>query len=137
MLFAIMRKYLDDEASSRAALLAYYGFLSIFPVLLILSTVFGILLNQDPGLTNQFIRTAVSYFPGVGHDLQVNVHSLRVTGAALALGLLVALFGARGVADVVRTSLDHFWQIPHARRQRFPRSLFSSLGIIGVGAAIA
>ncbi len=131
--YAVIRKYVDDEAGYRAALLAYYGFLAIFPLLLVLTTVFRIVLHNDPSLSNRIIRGAVSYFPAIGNDLTRNIHSLGQPGLALAIGILVTLFGARGVADVMRGSLDHIWQVSYARRRRFPDSLFRSLGIILVG----
>lgn len=130
---AVIKKYNDDEAGHRAALLAYYGFLSIFPLLLVLTTVFKLLLHNDGQLGNQITHAAVTYFPAVGRDLQQNIHGISRTGAALAIGILLTLFGARGVADVLRSSLDHIWQIPHARRSAFPVSLFRSMAIIIVG----
>lgn len=130
---AIIRKYLDDEAGYRAALLAYYGFLSIFPLLLVLTTVFRIVLYNDSALSERIIRSAVNYFPAVGHSLQTSVHSLGTTGLALIAGVLLSLFGARGVADVLRNSFDHIWQVPYGRRTRFPASLLRSFTIIIVG----
>jgi len=130
---AIIRKYLDDEAGYRAALLAYYGFLSIFPLLLVLTTVFRIVLHNDPALSERIIHSAVNYFPAVGHDLQESVHSLGSTGLALLVGILLTLLGARGVADVLRNSFDHIWQVPFGRRSRFPASLLRSFTIIIVG----
>ncbi|HXR49582.1 MAG TPA: YihY/virulence factor BrkB family protein [Verrucomicrobiae bacterium] len=131
--FAVVRKYLDDEAGARAALLAYYGFLSLFPLLLILTTVFRIVLHNDPGLSGEIIHSAVSYFPALGQSLQENVHSLDKAGLTLVVGILLALFGARGVADVLQTSLDHIWQVPYSHRRHFPQSLLRSLGIVIVG----
>lgn len=126
----VIRKYLDDEAGYRAALLAYYGFLSIFPLLLVLTTVLRMVLYNDPELSNQIIRNAVNYFPAIGHDLQESVHSLDRTGLVLLVGILLTLFGARGVADVLRGSFDHIWQVPFSRRSRLPGSLLRSFTII-------
>lgn len=132
-LYAVVRKYVDDEAGLRAALLAYYGFLSLFPLLLVLTTVFNIVLHNDSHLSDQIIRSALNYLPAVGRDLQQNVHTLDKTGIALAAGVLLTLYGARGVADVLRSTLDHVWQVPYAVRSRLPFSLFRSFAIIVVG----
>lgn len=130
----VIRKYLDDEAGYRAALLAYYGFLSIFPLLLVLTTVLRIVLySNDPELSNQIVHSAVNYFPAIGHDLQESVRTLDKTGLVLVVGILLTLFGARGVADVLRSSFDHIWQVPYARRSRFPASLLRSFTIIIIG----
>ena len=132
-LYAVLKKYLEDEAGHRAALLAYYGFLSIFPLLLVLTSVLNIALRNNTVLSDQFVASAVTYFPAIGHDLQQNVHMIGRTGVALVVGILLTLFGARGVADVLRSSLDHIWQIPHARRSMFPAALFRSMAILVVG----
>ena len=38
---AVIKKFGDDEAGQLAALIAYYGFVSLFPLLLVLVTVLG------------------------------------------------------------------------------------------------
>lgn len=139
-ILAIIKKYADDEAGHRAALLAFYGFLSLFPLLLVLTTVLALVLRNNSHLSNEIIRTAVDYFPAVGRDLQHNIHALDETGLALILGVFLTLFGARGAANVLRSSLDHIWQVPFAQRSRLPGSLFRSFAIIviaGLGLAIA
>ncbi len=130
---AVIKKYSDDEAGHRAALLAYYGFLSIFPLLLVLTTVLKLLLHNNAELGNQVIHAATVYFPAIGRDLQQNIHAISRTGLALLAGILLTLFGARGVADMLRSSLDHIWQVPHSRRSPFPVAVFRSMAIIIVG----
>ena len=41
---AVSYKFVDDQGGYLAALITYYGFLSLFPLLLIFSTVLGFLL---------------------------------------------------------------------------------------------
>lgn len=38
---AVVYKFVDDQGSYLAALVTYYGFLSLFPLLLVMSTVLG------------------------------------------------------------------------------------------------
>jgi YihY family inner membrane protein len=130
---SVIRKYQDDEASLRAALLAYFGFLSLFPLLLVLTTVFGILLHSGKYVTSQILRSAVAYFPLVGNDLQRNIHTLGSTGLALFIGIALTLFGARGVADVLRSSLDHIWLVPFNKRSKMPGALVRSIAMLVVG----
>lgn len=131
--YAVVKKYREDEAGHSAALLAYYGFLSLFPFLLVLTSVLKLLLHNDTAIGDQLIRGAVAYFPIIGRDLQQDVHGIGKTGFALAAGLLLTLFGARGGADAIRSSLDRIWEVPHVRRSAFPRSLLRNLCIIIVG----
>src|ERR1700683_1731763 len=109
--FAIFKKYQDDQAGRWAAIFIYYAFLALFPLLLVLTTGVKLLIRNNSQLRNQVIRGAITYFPVVGHDLQQDIHGISKTGLALIIGLALTLFGARGVADVLRTSLDHIWQI--------------------------
>ncbi len=132
-LYAVVRKYIEDEAGHRAALLAYYGFLSLFPLLLVLATILKVLLHNNSPLGAQVLQGVFAYFPAIGHDLQQNIQGIGKTGIALLTGLLLTLFGARGVADMLRASLDHLWLVPHARRSRFPAAQLRSMAIIFVG----
>src|SRR5690242_17093010 len=82
-LFAVVKKYTEDEAGLRAALLAYYGFLSVFPFLLVLTSIFNLLLHKDSDLGNQLTNGAVAYFPAIGRQLQNNIHGIAGSGFAL------------------------------------------------------
>ena len=132
-IYAVFRKYSEDESGHKAALLAYYGFLAIFPLLLVLTTILKLLLNGSPQLKSQIINDATAYFPAIGNDLQHNIHGLGASGVALVVGVLLTLYGARGVADVLRSALNHMWQVPYAQRSRFPGSIARSMSIITFG----
>jgi uncharacterized BrkB/YihY/UPF0761 family membrane protein len=47
---AVVYKFVDDQGGYLAALITYYGFLSLFPLLLILATVVGFVLPGAPAL---------------------------------------------------------------------------------------
>ncbi|MGZ8751572.1 MAG: YhjD/YihY/BrkB family envelope integrity protein [Acidimicrobiia bacterium] len=55
------RKFGDGRGASLAALLTYYGFLSIFPLLLILTTVLGFVGNDD--VSDSVIGNTLQQFP--------------------------------------------------------------------------
>jgi len=130
---AVNKKYSDDEAAHQAALLTYYGFLSLFPLLLVLTTVVKLLLRGDGNLQHKILDGATTYIPVIGSQLTQNVHSMKGAGLALVVGILLTLYGARGVADVFRGSVNHVWEIPYARRPGFPKSILKSLTIIIIG----
>ena len=46
--YAAMKKFGDDQAGNLAALIAYYGFLSLFPLMMVLVTLLGLLLRNNP-----------------------------------------------------------------------------------------
>jgi len=95
---AVLYKYFDDQGGSLAALIAYYAFLSLFPLLLLLSTILGIVLVGHPGLQDQVLHSALSQFPVIGDQLG---QPKRVGGGVIGLvvGILGALYGGLGVAQ--------------------------------------
>ncbi|HSX04951.1 MAG TPA: YhjD/YihY/BrkB family envelope integrity protein [Candidatus Saccharimonadales bacterium] len=129
-LYALIKKYGDDDAGHQAALITYYGFLSLFPMLLVGTTAIDIVAQHNGALRTRLITDMNSYFPIVGHQLQSSVHAGGKTGLALVIGLLFALYGARGIADAVRGALDHAWAVPRVKRSGFPKGLIRSLGLL-------
>src|SRR3954447_17455570 len=83
--------FADDQGSYLAALIAYYGFLSLFPLLLLLVTILGFVLQVDAELQEQLLDSALGQFPVIGSQLRDNVHSLTGNGAGLALGIALTL----------------------------------------------
>jgi YihY family inner membrane protein len=129
---ATWKKFGDDQAGNLAALIAYYAFASVFPLLLVLVTVLDITLRDHPALQERVLSSALSQYPVIGNQLRSNVHSLRETGLALAIGLIGTFLGARGVASATQNALNSAWEVPYFRRPSFPWSLLRSLGLIAV-----
>lgn len=129
---ATWKKFGDDQAGNLAALIAYYAFASIFPLLLVLVTVLDIVLRHNPALQQRVISSALSQYPVIGDQLRSNVHSLKATGLALVIGLAGTFLGARGVASATQNALNSAWQVPYFRRPSFPWSLLRSLGLVAV-----
>jgi YihY family inner membrane protein len=132
-LYAVIKKYGEDGAGYQAALLTYYGFLALFPLLLIVTTVAGIIGNSDPDLQDAISKGVSDYFPVLGNQLSEHVHTIHKSGLALILGILLTLYGARGVADVFRHSVNSIWRIPKEKQDGFPKSTLKSFGIVLVG----
>ncbi|HUB93926.1 MAG TPA: YihY/virulence factor BrkB family protein [Verrucomicrobiae bacterium] len=128
--YAVIKKYGDDSAGHQAALLTYYGFLSLFPLFLIATSLVDFIAQHNTRLRARLLADTTSYFPVVGQQLQGNIHGNHTTGIALVFGILFALYGARGIADAVRGALDTAWGTPRKRRSSFPASLFKSMGLI-------
>ncbi len=127
---AVWKKFGDDQAGNLAALIAYYGFASLFPLLLVLVTVLDIVLRNNPSLRTHLLNSAFGQFPVIGPQLRSNVHSLDQTGVALAVGLVLMLLGARGVANAAQNAMNTVWGVPFARRPGFPWAELRSLALI-------
>jgi membrane protein len=116
---AVVKKYGEDQAGQRAALLAYYGFFSLFPLLLVAVTVLGFVLQGQADLGQRIVDSAVAQFPVVGDEIggTVNQSRLRGSGLALAVGVALALWGGLGVAEAAQAAMNGIWNVP---RRRYP-----------------
>ena len=141
--YAVMKKFGDDQAGNLAALIAYYGFLSLFPLMLVLVTLLGMLLRNNPELQDTIRTSALANFPVIGEEISKNVHSLRGSGLALGIGLALALWAGLGVMKVLQTAMNAVWNVPYRDRPSFWLSLLRAmllllvLGVITVASAAA
>ncbi len=135
---AVLKKFSDDRAGNLAALIAYYGFIATFPLLLVFATVLDLVLRNDPGLRSTLIDSALAHYPVIGDQIRAEVvaHSVPWTGLPLAVGIVVLLFGARGIAGAMRNALCEVWAVPRDRRPGFPLSVGYDLALVltvGIG----
>jgi membrane protein len=136
---AVVYKFVDDQGSYLAALITYYGFLSLFPLLLVMSTVLGFLLPGNPGLQQQLIGSALSQFPIIGDQLTSTAQPLRGSGFGLAIGIVVSLYGGLGVAVAVQNALNQVWGVPINKRPDPFRARLRSLlmlALLGLGVLV-
>jgi membrane protein len=133
---AVVYKFSEDQGPYLAALITYYGFLSLFPLLLLLASVLGFVLQNDPELQRQILDSTLSQFPVIGEQLG-EPSGLRGSVGALVTGAVVALYGAIGVAQAVQNAMNVAWSVPRNRRPNPIRSRVRSLGLIGVGGIAA
>ncbi|HMJ03283.1 MAG TPA: hypothetical protein VK506_10095, partial [Conexibacter sp.] len=59
----VVKKFADDQAGHLAALMAYYGFFALFPLLLVLVTVLGWVLQGNRELYDEIVKGALGQFP--------------------------------------------------------------------------
>ncbi len=132
---AVRQKYSDDQGGYLAAAITYYGFFSIFPLLLALTSVLGFLLHGHPKLQSSIVHSALGQFPVIGHDL--HVHTLAGSTLAVALGLAGALWAGMGVVLSAQNAMEQLWGIPFSRRPGFLRQRArASLILLAVGGGL-
>jgi len=114
--FAVVKKFGDDQAGRHAALLAYYGFFSLFPLLLVAVTMIGFILQGRSDLANRIVDSTAAQFPIVGTSIAKTVEGshLRGSGLALVVGAAFALWGGLGVADAAQAAMNGIWNVPVA-----------------------
>jgi YihY family inner membrane protein len=113
---AVVYKFFDDQGGYLAALITYYGFLSLFPLLLLAVTILGFVLQGDPELQQKVLGSALQQFPVVGAQLRDNVQAMRGSGLGLAIGVLVSLYGGLGFAQASTMALNRVWGVPRNER---------------------
>jgi len=112
---AVGYKYFDDFGAYLAALLTYYGFVSLFPLLLLLSTVLGFVLSGDQRLQHEVLTSALHQFPLIGGDLTRPKH-LGGGTIGLVVGILGCLYGGLGVAQAFQYATNTVWGVPRNNR---------------------
>ncbi|MFD8479429.1 YihY/virulence factor BrkB family protein [Kitasatospora sp. NPDC059673] len=131
VVFGVIKKYGDDRGGLLAALITYYGFVSLIPLLLLLSTVLGFVLHGHPGAQEAVVNSALADFPIIGNQLRENVHSVQGSGLALVIGVLGLLYGALGIAQVLQHTMAEVWNVPGVRRPGYWPRLARSLALFG------
>jgi membrane protein len=133
---AVLYKYLDDDGGYLAALIAYYAFVSLFPLLLLLSTVLVIVLGGHPAVRDHLMNSALSQFPVIGPQLG---HPHQISGGLIGLivGGLGALYGGLGVGQALQNAMNTVWAVPRTDRPDPFKSRGRSLLLLGtVGLAL-
>jgi membrane protein len=103
----VLRNFSDQEAGNASALIAHWGFLSIFPPLLLCVTILGFVLQGDPSAQSSVVHSALSQFPIIG----AHPAGLTGSGVALAVGLVGALLSGLGVTLATENAFNRVYTI--------------------------
>jgi YihY family inner membrane protein len=125
---AVVKKFGDDGGGSLAALVAYYGFFSLFPLLLVMTTILGFVLHGNPGAQHDVEKSVLAQFPVIGD--QIKVHSLTGSVSALVIGLIFSLLGGLGVTSAAQNAFDQVWAVPRKHRANFLTARLRGLALI-------
>ena len=117
--FGVLKKYGDDQGGKKAALLAHYGFLSLFPLLLVFLTLLGYALANDPELQQAVIDTLARQFPVLGSQIEKSISTINGSGVALAVGVLGTLWGGLGITQSFQDAMNDIWNVPRRQRPNF------------------
>jgi YihY family inner membrane protein len=117
--FGVLKKYGDDQGGKKAALLAHYGFLSLFPLLLVFLTLLGYALANDQELQQAVIDTLARQFPVLGSQIEKSISTIKGSGVALAVGILGTLWGGLGITQSFQDAMNDVWNVPRRQRPNF------------------
>ena len=132
-IYSVYKKYGQDKGGYQSALIAYYGFLSFFPLLVAILSVAQLSILRSQNLRSDVLKALNTYLPIVGKQLQNQVHTKQGASLALGISLLLTIYGSRGVANSIQSAMNHIWQVPMALRAGFPKDAIRSIEIIFIG----
>ena len=127
---AVIYKFFEDHGPYLASPITFYGFLSLFPLLLLLTSLLGFLLQGDSELQQRILDSTLSQFPIIGDQLN-DPQSLQGSGTAVVIGVLVVLYGALGVAQALQHAMNVAWAVPRNHRPNPVKTRLRSLLLIG------
>src|ERR1700730_11490347 len=135
---AVVRNFSDQGAGDAAALIAYWGFFSLFPLLLVFVTILGFVLQGDPGAQRSVLHS-LAQFPIIG----THVGSLRGSGVGLAIGIAGTLWSGLGLTVAVENAFNRVYAIPVRDRPNFLSTrwrglkLLAAVGVLQVLSTVA
>jgi YihY family inner membrane protein len=138
----VIKKYGDDEAGRHAALLAYYGFMSLFPLLLVFVTLLGYALANNKDLQQRVIDALIAQFPVLGKQITDSVTTIQGSGIGLVVGIVGTLWGGLGITQSAQNAMNTVWNVPRKDRPNYWFRLARGLGsllllVVAVFAATA
>jgi membrane protein len=111
----VVYKFIDDQGGYLSALITYYAFLGLFPLLLLASSILGFVLQGNTHLQHQILNSALSQFPVIGDQLG-SPGGLKGSTTAVIIGILGSLYGALGVAQATQNAMNIAWGVPRNKR---------------------
>jgi uncharacterized BrkB/YihY/UPF0761 family membrane protein len=131
--FAVQKKFGNDQLGQYVVALGWYGFVSIYPLLLVVTTILGFI--GVASLGSSFVST-LHQFPVVGSNFNPAHPSQSLHGSTIGLivGLLGLLYGAQGVMQTAQQAMAQAWNVPRNNRPGWlPRMGRSLLGLVIIG----
>lgn len=132
----VLKRFGEDGAGRLAAVISYYAFFSVFPLLLAFVTILGFALEGDDELRQDLIDSAVGQIPVLGQQIADASDSLTGSGLALAIGLGGALWAGMGAMLAGQHAMNTVWDVPRFRLPKLPVARLRALGglaVLGVG----
>lgn len=131
-----IQNFRAHRTGRNAALVAHYGFLSVFPLLLVFTTILGFVLQNRPRLRDQIIDSAFNRIPIIGEKVGSEPQELKGNVLALIIGLAIALWAGMRAFNVFQGALDDVAEVALNKRRSLLRTRARSLlGIVVVGGA--
>ena len=130
---AVIKRYGDDRGGMYAALITFYGLLSVFPLMLLFMTITSMVLGRNSATTKDLVNSALEQFPVIGPHLSSNIRALS-TGNwfAFVASALFLLWGALGITSALQMASHHLWRRPRHEEPDVWRRTLRGLRLLGI-----
>ena len=133
--FGVIKKYGDDNGGVLASNLAYSAFVSIFPLLLILTTILGLVAAVNQSVRDQVLHAVAGQVPAIG-DTLTGKGGVQVLKRSSIIGLIIGfaglIWGATGLAQAGLFTMEQVWNLPGPARPGFVPRLGRALLFIAL-----
>lgn len=127
---AVFYKAFDDRAPYLAALVTYYAFVSLFPLILLFISIAGFVLQSDPHLRQQVVNAAVGNLPGIGSVLKRQIQGFKGSGPGIVVGVVGLLYGALGATQAAQAAFNQIYSVPRNEQPNPIKSRIRSFGLL-------
>ena len=133
--FSVVDGFRDHRTGMYSALLAHFGFLSVFPLLAVLTTVLGFVLEDDPELQRKIVNSSLSKVPIVGDQIRSNPGAITGSFVLLVIGTLASLWAGTKAFVAAQNAMNEIWEIPRHQRPNLVQTRLravAGIGIVGI-----
>jgi len=138
--FGVVKKYGDDNGGVLVSNLGYSAFVSLFPLLLVLVTILGLVASFNPAFRQDVLKAVSEQVPLIGNQLTGSVSELKRSSIiGLIVGLAGLLWGATGLAQAGVFTMEQIWNLPGPARPGYVQRLGRSglfLCLLGAGVIV-
>lgn len=129
--YGVVKKFSDDQANLLVVALGWYGFTAIYPLMLVVITVFGFI--GIGSLGSGLVRT-LHQFPVIGQQFTPGQGGKELHGSVtgLVIGVVGLFYGAQGVTQIAESAMSQVWNVPRFERPGFKDRLGRSVGGLAV-----
>lgn len=128
---AVIYKYFDDQGNYLAAVLTFYAFLAIFPLMLLATSILGFVLQGYPDIEEAALDSALRQFPIIGSRIG-RPDGLQGSVTAIVVGGAGAIYGAVGLGLALQNVQAAAWAVPRNSRPHPVLTRVNSLFILTV-----
>jgi YihY family inner membrane protein len=135
-IFGVIKKFGDDNGGVLVANLTYTAFVTLFPLLLVFTTILGLVAAFNPAFKDAAENAVASQVPIIGRTLTSQVGTLKRSSViGLIVGLIVTIWGSTGLAQAGMYTMSRVWNLPGPERPGFVPRLGRSMLFLGLLAA--